>query len=87
VRVNANAEVEGYNTVQYGETAQSRSTPKFHKARVSIAKLLWNPHSQKHACKVSGMNISKTLDLKPFGMNICKKTGEGEPGQVLANWP
>gem|GEM_PF-3929306 len=40
---------------------------------------LWNSHFQKQACKLSGMNTSKTLDLKPFRMNTCRKTGEGAP--------
>jgi hypothetical protein len=41
--------------------------------------LLWNPHFQKHACKLSGMNSSETLDLKLFRMSICRKRGRGVP--------
>jgi hypothetical protein len=33
--------------------------------------------SRKHACNPSGMNTSKTQDLKPFRMNTYKKTGGG----------
>jgi hypothetical protein len=32
---------------------------------------------QKHACKLSGINTSKSLHLKPFRMNTYKKRGGG----------
>src|SRR5208282_3147447 len=58
-----------------------RCTPQHESSSASICSLTAIPFrirtSEKRTCKLSGMNTSKTQDLKLFRMNTYKKRGRG----------
>jgi hypothetical protein len=77
----APAMAPGYSTVARYDAERRRSHARLRKS-TSHAFPLTNSFGirfQKRACKLSGMNTSKTLDLKPFRMNTYRKSGEGVP--------